>query len=425
MRSSRASPAERLATVAGMERIVIEGLGRLPQFAHAARAGDLLFVSGTLGTTEGFTLAGGIGPQTTQTLENMGTILEADGAGWDDVAKVNVFLADMSDAPGMNEAYSAFFGDRLPPARITVGDCALALDALVEMDCIAERPARRPTRDPGGAVPAALPSRRSTTVEHDGEELYVEVVGEEHRDRAIPLVLSHGAGGNHAVWFQQVARFATDRMVVTWDHRGFGRSTDRAGLSGPAVASDDLLAVCDAVGIERADLVGQSMGGWSVVGAVLTRPSLARSLVLADTLGGVTSDAIEQAQATLGEPFGADEAVLGLHPAIDPSLAARDAGLAHLYQSIGGFGSSDVPTVIGRLIACSRSTEEVAGIACPVLCVVGDRDPLFAPAAVRALAGELADARVVEIPGSGHSPYFEDADVWNSIVERFLASLDR
>ena len=52
---------------------------------------------------------------------------------------------------------------------------------------------------------------------------------------------------------------AADRMVVTWDHRGFGRSTDRADASGPVVASDDLLAICDALGIDRADLVAHAV----------------------------------------------------------------------------------------------------------------------------------------------------------------------
>jgi len=402
------------------QRIVVDELGRLPQFSHAARAGDLLFVSGTLGTTEGFTLAEGIAAQTAQTLHNMGRILAADGAGWDDVAKVDVFIADMRDAPAMNEAYSAFFADVMPPARITVGDCDLALGALVEMDCVALRPAGRPER----RAHRTLPSRRSITVEHDGEELFVEIVGEEHRDRATPLVLSHGAGGSHAVWYQQIAHFATDRMVVAWDHRGFGRSTDRADASGPLVAVGDLLAICDELELERADLVGQSMGGWTTIGAVLARPRLARSVVMADTLGGFTSDAI---RAALGGGRGAtpwDGGTLGLHPALDPSLAERDPGRAHLYQLLGAFGSIDTATVIERILAVDHDAQEAQAITCPVLCVVGDLDPLFPPAAIRAVADLLPDARVCEIPGSGHSPYFEDADLWNAVVGRFLDTLD-
>jgi pimeloyl-ACP methyl ester carboxylesterase len=261
-------------------------------------------------------------------------------------------------------------------------------------------------------------------VAHDGEELFVEIVGEEHAGRATPLVLSHGAGGNHAVWFQQMAHFAADRMVVAWDHRGFGRSTDRADASGPQVAAGDLLAVCDALGIERADLVGQSMGGWTTVGAALARPGLARSIVLADTLGGFTSDAIRTALGSVPARTPADGATLGLHPALDPSLAARDPGHAHLYQALGGFGTIDTETVIERTLAVTHDADEARAIGCPVLCVVGDRDQLFPPAAVRAVAALLADARVVELPGSGHSPYFEDPDLWNAVVRRFLETVD-
>lgn len=403
------------------ERIVVDGLGRLPQFSHAGRIGDTLHVSGTLGTVEGLDLADGIAAQTAQTLHNIGRILDVAGATWDDVAKVNVYLHDMGDFAGMNEAYSAFFGDGAgtPPARITVGGADLALGALVEMDCVAASPViRTPSDGARNATRTALTPRRNGFVEHDGESIYHEVLG----DGGVPLVLSHGAGGNHAIWFQQAAHFAADRTVVVWDHRGYGRSTDHAGRSGPAVATGDLLAVLDHLGIERADLVGQSMGGWTSVGVALERPALVRSLVLADTLGGITTPAIEDAAAGAHRPeVPADAAQhLGLHPAIDPSLAERDPARAHLYQQLAETTSVDVPTLIGRLLETRRDATDAARITCPVLCVVGDRDPLFPPPAVRALADLLPDALVAEIPGSGHSPYFEDPELWNLVVGRFL-----
>jgi 2-iminobutanoate/2-iminopropanoate deaminase len=118
--------------------VVVEGLGRLPQFSHATVAGELIFVSGTLGTLgESFELApGGTGPQTTQTLRNIQTILRAAGAELEDVVKVSVYLLDIDTFAEMNAAYAAFFpGD--PPARITVGGAALALGAAVEIECIA------------------------------------------------------------------------------------------------------------------------------------------------------------------------------------------------------------------------------------------------------------------------------------------------
>lgn len=261
--------------------------------------------------------------------------------------------------------------------------------------------------------------RRTGFVEHDGERIFYEVVG----SGGTPLVLSHGAGGNHAVWFQQVAYFAQRRMVVTWDHRGFGRSTDNADASGPRVAVGDLLAILDELRIERADLVGQSMGGWTVVGAVLTRPGLARSLVLCDTLGGFTSPDIDAGLARRPpDPLGSPD-VLGRHPALGSEFSERRPDLAHLYQCLGQMGTADSVTIIQRLLSVSHDATEATRLTMPILCIAGDRDPLFPPASIRALAALLPKARYAEIPGCGHSPYFEDPSAWNSAVEAFFGSL--
>lgn len=392
-------------------RLVVDGLGRLPQFAHAGLTDDLVFVSGTLGTVDGLSLAtGGVGPETTQTLRNIEHILDAAGATWDDVAKVSVFLADMAEFAAMNDAYGAFF-DGTPPARITVGDVGLALGARVEMECIAQRPVREAAQKP-------LP-RRTGFVEHDGESLYYEVVGE----GGVPLVLSHGAGGNHAAWYQQVVPFAADRTVVTWDHRAYGRSTDRAGRSGPEKAVGDLLAILDVLGIDRADLVGQSMGGWTTVGAALARPALARSLVLADTVGGFMSPAIAAGLARRPPVVSDLGEVLGVHPALGTAFSAREPERAHLYQSLGRMGSADPAVILPRLLAVTHDAAEAARLTMPILCLVGDQDPLFPPSSVRALADLLPDARVVEISGCGHSPYFEDPGAWNAAVGQFFRTL--
>ena len=123
--------------------VVVEGLGRLPQFSHATVSGDWVFVSGTLGTLPGsFELApGGTGPETTRTLENIRAILTASGVGYEDVVKVSVYLKDMSTFADMNAAYSAFFPAE-PPARITLGVADLALGAAVEIECVARRDSR-------------------------------------------------------------------------------------------------------------------------------------------------------------------------------------------------------------------------------------------------------------------------------------------
>jgi reactive intermediate/imine deaminase len=121
-------------------RVIVPGLGRLPAFSHATVAGELIFVSGTLGTKPGGLdlVAGGAGAETAQALRNIETILAAAEASLADVAKCTVFLRDMQDYGAMNEAYIPFFRGS-PPARSTIAAKDLALGARVEIECIASR----------------------------------------------------------------------------------------------------------------------------------------------------------------------------------------------------------------------------------------------------------------------------------------------
>jgi 2-iminobutanoate/2-iminopropanoate deaminase len=125
----------------GIRTINVTEVARLSAFSSATVAGQQVFVSGTLGTQPGRLelVEGGIGPQTVQALRNMELILRACGCELADVAKVNVYLTDMSTFGEMNEAYVSVFGAE-PPARITVGCNGLALGAAVELDCIAFLP---------------------------------------------------------------------------------------------------------------------------------------------------------------------------------------------------------------------------------------------------------------------------------------------
>lgn len=143
---SSPDPHPRVATTAGsrqpaFEKRVVAGLARLPAFCHAVVAGDLVFVSGTLGTRgEALTLVpGGVAPQTRQAIENVRLILEACGSGLPWLTKVDVYLADMGDYDAMNQAYLDAIGGE-PPARMTVGRAALALGAAVEITAVAYRP---------------------------------------------------------------------------------------------------------------------------------------------------------------------------------------------------------------------------------------------------------------------------------------------
>ena len=107
-------------------------------YSQAIRAGSLLFVSGQipLDPVTGQMVEGSIAAQTHRVFQNLGAILEAAGASFDQVVRTTVYLADMNDFAAMNEVYGTYFSSPAP-ARATVQAARLPRDARVEIDVVA------------------------------------------------------------------------------------------------------------------------------------------------------------------------------------------------------------------------------------------------------------------------------------------------
>ncbi|MEO6445606.1 MAG: RidA family protein [Gemmatimonadaceae bacterium] len=111
-------------------------------FTPAVRVGNMLYLSGQVGTaanSQGGVVQGGIKAETQQTLENIKDVLTRSGSSMDRVVKCTVFLADMREWDAMNEVYVTFF-PRNKPARSALGTSGLALNARVEIECMAAVP---------------------------------------------------------------------------------------------------------------------------------------------------------------------------------------------------------------------------------------------------------------------------------------------
>ena len=105
-------------------------------FSEAVRVGDLLILSGKIGTeSSGKLIAGGIRAETKQTMENIRRALEAYGSSLDQVVKCTVMLADMKEWGEMNDVYRTYFKSERLPARSALGANGLALGARVEIEC--------------------------------------------------------------------------------------------------------------------------------------------------------------------------------------------------------------------------------------------------------------------------------------------------
>ena len=111
---------------------------KLP-FSQAVRVGDVLYMSGTIGLLPGKRelAPGGIEPETKQVMDNIGEVLRANDLTFDDVFKCTVMLAHMFNWGAFNKIYVTYFKPERLPVRSAFGANGLALDAEVELECLA------------------------------------------------------------------------------------------------------------------------------------------------------------------------------------------------------------------------------------------------------------------------------------------------
>lgn len=249
----------------------------------------------------------------------------------------------------------------------------------------------------------------------DGAAIYYEVHGEG------PAVLFvHGSGGHHAAWWQQTPYFAgRGYSVVTLDLRGFGNSTSDQDEYDTLQFPGDVLAVLEHAGIERAVLVGQSIGAAAALKVAVAHPQRVAGVVLAHSLGGLDSE-------ELSALVRADRAEAEKLPVIDRLMSKAfqesQPEMTFLFRQMGTFNRAKMQD-LRNLSAGGPSIETLASLEVPICFLAGEDDAVIRPATIRR-AHELLPGSVLElIPQAPHSMYWERPDLFNAAVARFLSTV--
>ena len=237
------------------------------------------------------------------------------------------------------------------------------------------------------------------------------------------LVFLHGAGGNHLSWWQQLPVLSREFRCTVYDARGWGLSRGDMAV-GRFVLGTDLVALMDHLGVARAHIVAQSMGGRAVAGMTRLAPERVRSLVLCGTTAGATNDRVRELQDELRDERG--DGGLREH-ALAPGFEAAHPDLAVLYRQINALNPPRPRGFLGRPPATYRGSMHgpIAALGVPVLFVVGEHDLITSPEMIREAQALIPGSRCHEMKGAGHSAYFEHAAEWNAIVLDFLREAER
>ena len=249
----------------------------------------------------------------------------------------------------------------------------------------------------------------------DSFRLYYEDSG----GNAPAIVFLHGAGGNHLSWWQQLPVFVDEYRCIAVDQRGFGQSPDVPGGPGPAALGADVLALLDHLGIARAGLVAQSMGGWAAVGAAVKAPERFWAIVLANTVGNLSNDAITAVRQRLGAASPPRPAVIW-HAALGATFRKQQPIRSFLYAQISGLNAPLSADFRDQLMRLTTPVERYAATRVPTMFLTSDEDGLIWPELSETVHRHVPGSRFERVEAAGHSTYFERPDVFNREVGAFL-----
>lgn len=243
-----------------------------------------------------------------------------------------------------------------------------------------------------------------------------------------PLLLLHGLGGSHEMWLPVIPELARSYRVIAGDHRGHGASHKPRGQYTIRLFSDDWRAVMDALRIDRAHILGLSMGGAIAMRLAVEAPQRVRALVLVDTWAHPHPDFLAMLHQRLEKLASGDlagYAEVAIPQVYSPRFVqANPQAIADYRARVGKANPDSLRSAVGACMSHDMQGA-LARIQAPTLVIVGSQDGLVPPFHSEYIQRAIPKASLTVIEGSGHIPHLEAPERFLKVVREFLSSADR
>jgi len=291
---------------------------------------------------------------------------------------------------------------------------------------------RHTAPDAWGAGPWGIPAAMSFATTDDGVRLFYEETGE-----GIPVLFIHEFAGDHRSWEPQVRALSRRHRCITYAARGYPPSDVPQDLESYSQqrAVGDAIAVLDAAGVDRAHVVGLSMGGFCALHVGLRHAERVRSLVVAGTGYGAQperQDAFRAESMVIADAFRDEGAAeVAKRYAVGPARVQfqnKDArGWREFADALSGHDSTGAALTMAGVQARRPSLydlrDDLARMQTPVLLMVGDEDEgCLEPDLM--LKRTIPTAALQMLPRTGHTCNLEEPDAFNRAVADFVATVD-
>src|SRR3954449_8679981 len=272
----------------------------------------------------------------------------------------------------------------------------------------------------------------SSVTTDDGVRLHYEETGE-----GVPLLFVHEFAGDHRSWEPQVRALSRRHRCITYAARGYPPSDVPDGLD--AYSQDravaDALAVLDAAGVDRAHIVGLSMGGFCTLHLGLRHPERTHSLTVAACGYGAQPErreAFREECAAIAEAFRAEgAAAVAERYAVGPARVQfqnKDPrGWAQFAAELAEHDSRGAALTMRGVQAARPSlydlTDELEALTVPTLVIAGDEDEgCLEPNLM--LKRTIPTAGLALLPKTGHTCNLEEPELFTRLLERFFADVE-
>jgi 3-oxoadipate enol-lactonase len=239
-----------------------------------------------------------------------------------------------------------------------------------------------------------------------------------------PLLLIQGLGYGGRGWGPTLELLADDFTVAAFDNRGFGASDIPPGPYTVRELAEDARAVLDAAGLERAHVIGASLGGMVAQELALAHAHRVDKLVLACTTpGGLNSFPMPARTVALMMEATTLPPDVALRKFVENALG--DGRTDELVERIVAYRTANPPDLGGwQAQAAAGSTHDaldrIASITAPTLVIHGTEDAVVDPRNAHVLAERIPKASVQLLPGCGHLPFWEEPERFSGLIREFL-----
>lgn len=244
------------------------------------------------------------------------------------------------------------------------------------------------------------------------------------------LLFLHGLGGDHTNWQPQLAEFGSTHRCIAWTMPGYGDSPPLPARMTWSSLADAAVALLNAHDIERATVVGLSMGGYIGQQLALDHGDRVDRLVLAATSSAFAGGSKAPGNAAFREkylasrlaPLDDGQTPADLAPEVAAMLLSDKAPEGALDNCVASMSkiTSDAYRAALALLVTWDADDRLAEIAMPTLCIAGERDMTAPPKSLRRIADRVSDGRYIEIPGSNHLINLDQPELFNAAVAEFL-----